>query len=392
MQGGEVEGRCQLFSHGILSLSWIIKNGKRVGEVTNYESGKALLKESWASLFGDGERRVIENTNGGLIMSIRYDSPEENEEIVVYRGGFDEKMNRHGYGIEYDRKSGREKIEGYWEKDQLIQVIREFDIEKNIMIEYAEESNNADLLCRIPVYTGQYSIESGKFVRNGTGYLIDEKSGVAIRESEWENGKEKEGGGIDLYEGWYVRGMKESIRSILKNENPEELETVPNTVIGAPEKRIEIQKSDDLLDINLEVVCLVISSNCGNELAELDLSKFECLQSIVIGSECFQSVQTFTIDGLHRLKSLKIKSKSFTKETNSFSKDESKSFHVLNCESLESIQIGEYSFSDFAGKFELKNLESLQSIKIGSIENESYNFWYSSFVVRRIAKILKTEC
>ena len=95
MQGGEIEGRCQLFSHGILSLSWIIKNGKRVGEVTNYENGKALLKESWASLFGDGERRVIENTNGGLIMSIRYDSPKGNEEIVVYRGGFDEKMPRY---------------------------------------------------------------------------------------------------------------------------------------------------------------------------------------------------------------------------------------------------------------------------------------------------------
>ena len=72
--------------------------------------------------------------------------------------------------------------------------------------------------------------------------------------------------------------------------------------------------------------------------------------------------------------------------------DESKSFHVLNCESLESIQIGEFSFSDFAGKFELMILVSIQSIKIGSIENESYNFWYSSFVVRRIAKILKTEC
>lgn len=139
MQGGEVEGRCQLFSHGISSLSWLIKNGKRVGEVTKYENGKALLKESWALLFGNGERRVIENTNGGLIMSIRYDCTEENEEIVVHRGGFDEEMNRHGYGIEYDRKSGREKIEGYWANDQLIQVEREFDIERNIMIEYAEK-------------------------------------------------------------------------------------------------------------------------------------------------------------------------------------------------------------------------------------------------------------
>ena len=77
-------------------------------------------------------------------------------------------------------------------------------------------------MCRIPVYAGEYCLENGKFVRNRTGYLSDEKSGTAIRESEWENGKEK-GNGIDLYEGWYVRGMRESIRSILKNERPEEL-------------------------------------------------------------------------------------------------------------------------------------------------------------------------
>ena len=42
-----------------------------------------------------------------------------------------------------------------------------------------------------------------------------------------------------------------------------------------------------------------------------------------------------------------------------------KIFHILNCESLESIDIGEYSFSDFGGDFELKNLPQLQSIQIG---------------------------
>ena len=32
----------------------------------------------------------------------------------------------------------------------------------------------------------------------------------------------------------------------------------------------------------------------------------------------------------------------------------------MNCESLESIQIGEWSLKDFAGDFELKNLPQLQ--------------------------------
>ena len=54
--------------------------------------------------------------------------------------------------------------------------------------------------------------------------------------------------------------------------------------------------------------------------------------------------------------------------------NESKSFHILNCESLESIQIGQYCFSFYASEFELKNLPQLQSIQIGTIGNDSYNF------------------
>ena len=51
--------------------------------------------------------------------------------------------------------------------------------------------------------------------------------------------------------------------------------------------------------------------------------------------------------------------KSFTQRKFFMGDDKSKSFHILNCESLESIQIGEYSFSDYAGEFELKNLPQL---------------------------------
>ena len=99
-------------------------------------------------------------------------------------------------------------------------------------------------------------------------------------------------------------------------------------------------------------------------------------------------MKTFRIDGLNRLKTIKIGSNSFTQEKNDWGKDVSKSFHILNCESLESIQIGEYSFSDYAGDFELRNLSQLQSIQIGTIESYSYNFRYSSFVIRGIYVIL----
>ena len=121
---------------------------------------------------------------------------------------------------------------------------------------------------------------------------------------------------------------------------------------------------------------------------EYCLYNLNSLEEIEIGSSCFGSVQTFKIDGLNRLKTIKIGKRSFTKKKNSWGNDESKSFYILNCESLEFIEIGKKSFSDFAGEFELKNLPQLQSIQIGTIKKESYNFYYSSFVIRGIELIL----
>ena len=101
----------------------------------------------------------------------------------------------------------------------------------------------------------------------------------------------------------------------------------------------------------------------------------------------------FQIDGLNRLTTLIIGKNSFT-QLRKYNWDwrkadnTSKSFHILNCESLESIEIGEYSFSDYAGDFELKNLPQLQSIQIGTIGSNSNNFYANSFVIRGIDMIL----
>ena len=150
MKEGQVEGRCQLFNRGILSLAWMVKNGKRVGGITEYENGKAISKEGWDSLLGNGggDRRMIENSKEGLIMTIRRKCKEDKDDengCVIYRGEFDEEMNRDGYGIEYDIENGKEKIEGYWCKDKLIRMIREFDAENNQMIEYAENEDNDNI-------------------------------------------------------------------------------------------------------------------------------------------------------------------------------------------------------------------------------------------------------
>ena len=148
--------------------------------------------------------------------------------------------------------------------------------------------------------------------------------------------------------------------------------------------------SSDIQLFDSKITSIIIANNSCNDsdYTIFDFSRFNLLESIEIGNDCFGSVQTFQMNGLNRLKSLKIGNNSFTQKKNWYGNDESKSFHILNCESLESIQIGEYSFSDFGGDFELKNLPQLQSIQIGSIGRKSYNFYGSSFVIRGFGLIL----
>ena len=161
---------------------------------------------------------------------------------------------------------------------------------------------------------------------------------------------------------------------------------------------------DFIQSIDSSITSIIIPNWTCNDIdyTIFDFSRFNIVESIVIGDDCFESVQTFQIEGLNRLKSLKIENYSFTQvkqaewnddwdKSSNRANNQSKSFHILNCESLKSIQIGEFSFSDFAGDFELKNLPQLQSIQIGSVGSRSRNFYWSSFVIRGIELILNNE-
>ena len=142
----------------------------------------------------------------------------------------------------------------------------------------------------------------------------------------------------------------------------------------------------DIQSVDRSITSITIPNfSCNNtDYTTFNFSRFTLVESIEIGNDCFESVKTFQIDGLNRLKTIKIGNNSFTQEKNGNGIDKSKSFHILNCESLESIQIGEYSFSDFGGEFELENLPQLQSIRIGTIGSKSNNFYRSSLMIRGI--------
>ena len=150
--------------------------------------------------------------------------------------------------------------------------------------------------------------------------------------------------------------------------------------------KIIIDNSIELKEMNMNVTNLLISSNSCNDLRSLNLNEYRYLKSIKIGDDCFMNVELFKIDGLNQLKSLKIGINSFTRNKNSAGNISSRSFSILNCDELESIEIGESSFSDYGGEFELKNLPKLSTIKMIAA-----NFYYSSFEIKGIIDDLANE-
>ena len=152
---------------------------------------------------------------------------------------------------------------------------------------------------------------------------------------------------------------------------------------------------DQFESLDSNITSLILPNWSCNDVNYIlfDISRFTLLESLEIGNDSFGSIESFLINDLPKLRNLKIGSNSFTKlkhldwandvnKVIELAKNKSKSFHILNCESLESIEIGAYSFSDFGGEFELSNLKSLKSIKIGSFENNSLNYFWSSFIIR----------
>lgn len=357
-----------LYENNILKQEWKEdRKGIKSKEFIRYKNGRMDFQERFADLYeGKYFNRIVYGRKG-LCMEILLKETGK----LVYHGEYNGEYERDGWGIEYDEESGNVVVEGVWRKGTLIEIYRLF--QGDVMTELkCNGADSLDPVKRLPIYVGGYHYDEEKeiFYREGKGYLINEKNGIAYREGDWKDGKELRG--LDLKNGCY--SIQQSSR-----------------FTDIPDLRETVTKSSGLHSLNIQVTDLVISSNCCNELNELDLSNYQCLRSLEIGDNCFQYVKTFKVDGLKRLKSVSIGKNSFRSgqqtilEINSdYSK--SKSFHITNCDSLQWIKIGEFSFSDFSGAFELKKLKSLKWIYIGRLGSDSFNFYWSSLVIQGIVR------
>ena len=177
--------------------------------------------------------------------------------------------------------------------------------------------------------------------------------------------------------------LSKSITSICMNMN-EWIDVSPILANLVPFTPNDIES----LDSNITSIYITDYSVNIENYNIFDFSRFNLLEELEIGNDCFMYVNEFILNEYDKLKSLKIGMRSFTTVKNGYGNDESRSFHLLNCNELESIEIGLFSFSDYGGGFELKNLPKLSTIKIGEIGSSSFNFFYSSFVIKGIIDVI----
>lgn len=97
------------------------------------------------------------------------------------------------------------------------------------------------------------------------------------------------------------------------------------------------------------------------------LSRFSELEELDIGDRSMKVITKFDLNGLSSLKKLRIGKSSFTNAANSYGYDPIRSFEVTECPALQSISIGDYSFSDYGSILRIENCSLLESIHFGKL-------------------------
>lgn len=331
-----------------MSLEWNIRDGKREGYLILYENGCVVMKESWDSIFGSGDCYGFLFTEKGLQLAIE----DKVSEHIIYIGNYNSQMQRHGRGIEYDPESGKELFEGYWSNGKLQSILKFFEDDR--MIELSKASQITDMSEWKPLFMGGYAYDERTmcFFRHGEGCTIDPESGTAYRKGEWNMGEEVRS--VELLDGVYLR------QKIVRDEA-------------------------DLNQLPPNVEELVTLPDCCNKMNELNFGWFSELRSLSFGDRCFGNIQTFALNGMNQLQRLRIGNYCFAPPTsiteNAHTPSFASSFQISNCPVLRKIEIGAFSFRDYAGGFDISNLPLLEELNIGIPTQNSSNFFHSDFIL-----------
>ena len=205
MKNNVPNGPAQLFKNGLLVMAWHMKNGVRDGLLTIYHNGKVEKQTNWRYMnVNSREIRWIMNEKEKQFLVI-----ESNDTgLPIYRGDFDSQTwRRQGYGLEYDRKTGNVVRSGQFENDVLV-IIHQIFALKGDQLEMVEFNQTVDnkkqITKRVPIYAGGciFDPDRCRYYRHSEGQIINEQTGVATFESEWDHGTEIIEKKKPLYNAW----------------------------------------------------------------------------------------------------------------------------------------------------------------------------------------------
>lgn len=111
----------------------------------------------------------------------------------------------------------------------------------------------------------------------------------------------------------------------------------------------------------IEVQSLLVGGGYETNKTILNLSMFLSLEHLLIGSKCFHTVRSFTLDSMPNLKTVRVMSYSLSLANQKLNNGHCR---IVNCPELYSISFGYQSFSDYHF-LELRQLKSLKYLEIG---------------------------
>lgn len=146
-------------------------------------------------------------------------------------------------------------------------------------------------------------------------------------------------------------------------------------------KMVITTKNHRFVNLHNRVEELNVDSCCCNQKKWrlFDLSLAKSLKQFRVGDCCVKNVDELKLVGLSALESVVIGKTIFTEDSGAY--NAKRHFCLMDCPGLKELKIGRNSFADF-NACEIENLPALEEIVIGSVLDWSYNFYWSSLVLR----------
>lgn len=145
--------------------------------------------------------------------------------------------------------------------------------------------------------------------------------------------------------------------------------------------KVTVEDGKRLKCLDSYVTELTIAEGNVNDISGWNISDITYLRVLRVQDRCLGGLDCFKISRMSNLESIVIGDNSFTKTRKRGGNNSSRSFSVTSCEKLESISIGRFSFSDYAGGFVLKDCMSLKTLTVGTVGAPSCNFYGSNLFI-----------